>query len=500
MVRRVPDESSVVVVGSGPPGSAAVHFLAQRGVDVTLLEAGSSRSALGLTVRVRGFTVAKWRRPLLRRSDGVQMTGDDSTEFDEDISPGGLTNHWSCAVPRFSREDFRDAERAGEEFRWPVGYDDVEPWYDRVEPLLHVAGDGAGFLHVPAGRVRTVWKLRQDWSAIAAEAERQGRNVLAIPYVYGADTTVTLSGTVFNSFIRLVRPLERAKRVTVRYDAAVQRLEWSKDKGRVEAVVYRDTRTGEEHRVPCRAVVLAAGAINTAKILLESESPEFPNGLGNTEGVLGRYLHDHPLAKLVVELDQGLSTHPAAYISRRKLERDPPLRAAQAAQWTGAAIFAKSLLGGTPGRLPWVGFSVFGTMPPTTANSVAFSNEPTNAGAPRPLALRIEHPPESIDFLSETRDDIVDILSRAGLRPKVTVWKVERPGNAKHFAGTCRMHSSPRFGMLNGLGRLHAVPNVVVADSSAFTTGPEKNPVLTAMALAARASDLLASDLHAGNL
>src|SRR5689334_10492741 len=126
MVPRVPD---VVVVGSGPPGAAAVHFLAQRGVDVMLLEAGSRRSALGLTVRVRGFTVAKWRRPLLRRSEGIVMTGDEATEFDEDISPGGLTNHWSCAVPRFSREDFRDAERAGEEFRWPVGYDDLEPWY-----------------------------------------------------------------------------------------------------------------------------------------------------------------------------------------------------------------------------------------------------------------------------------------------------------------------------------------------------------------------------------
>ena len=67
-----------------------------------------------------------------------------------------------------------------------------------------------------------------------------------------------------------------------------------------------------------------------------------------------------------------------------------------------------------------------------------------------------------------------------------------------HFAGTCRMHDSPRLGMLDAWSRLHAVRNVVVADSSAFTTGPEKNPVLTAMALAARASDRLAHDLRAG--
>jgi choline dehydrogenase-like flavoprotein len=500
MVRRVSGESTVVVIGSGPPGSAAVHFLAMNGISVMVLEAGSRRSALGLTVRVRGFTVAKWRRPLLRRTAGVVLTGDETTEFDEDISPGGLTNHWSCAVPRFSPEDFRDADRAGEEFRWPIGYDDLEPWYDQVEPLLHVAGDAVDTMHVPAGRVRTVWKLRPDWSVIVSEAERQGRNVLAIPYVYGSDTTVTLSGTVFNSFIRLVRPLERARRVTVRYDAAVERLEWSKEKGRVETVVYRDTRTGEEHRVRCRAVVLAAGAINTARILLASESPEFPRGLGNTEDVLGRYLHDHPLAKLVIELGHNLSAYPAAYISRRKLERDAPLLAAQCAQWSGAAIFAKSILARTPGRLPWIGFSVFGTMHPDKKNSITLPGKNTRNGRSRPLALHIQHPSESIDVLNETRDEIVEILSRAGLGPRVAVWKVERPGNAKHFAGTCRMHASPRFGMLNGLGRLHAVPNVVVADSAAFTTGPEKNPVLTAMALAARASSLLAADLRAGKL
>ncbi len=69
-----------------------------------------------------------------------------------------------------------------------------------------------------------------------------------------------------------------------------------------------------------------------------------------------------------------------------------------------------------------------------------------------------------------------------------------------HFAGTCRMHASPQFGMLDKWSRLHAVPNVVVADSSAFTTGPEKNPVLTAMALAARASQRLVDDMRSGTI
>jgi choline dehydrogenase-like flavoprotein len=444
--------------------------------------------------------LAKWRRPLLQRSSDVRVTGDDTTEIHEDIAPGGLTNHWSCAVPRFSREDFRDAERAGEEFRWPIGYEDLERWYDQVEPLLHIAGDTIDATHVPAGRVRAVWKLGRDWSAIATEAERQGRNVLAVPYVYGSDTTVTFSGTVFNSFVRLVRPLERERRVTVRCNAAVERLEWSKDKGRVDAVVYRDTNTGREHRLPCRAVVLAAGAVNSAKILFDSACPEFPQGLGNTHDVLGRYLHDHPVGKIVIGVNRPIATHPAAYISRRRLDRDVPLYATQSAQWTGAAIFAKSLLARTPGRLPWTGFSIFATMAPTRENRILFSSERASGDRARALELHIRHPTESIDALNQARGDLLEIFSGSGWRPNEQVWKVEAPGNAKHFGGTCRMHSSPRFGMLNASSRLHAVPNVVVADSAAFTTGPEKNPVLTAMALSARASDLLAADLRAGKL
>lgn len=118
----------------------------------------------------------------------------------------------------------------------------------------------------------------------------------------------------------------------------------------------------------------------------------------------------------------------------------------------------------------------------------------------RPLILHTRHPPESRRALDEARDQLVQALSAAGWNPRVRVWQVEVVGNSVHYGGTCRMHASPRFGMLNAWSRLHAVPNVAVADSAAFTTGPEKNPVLTAMALAARAADRLACDLRAGDL
>jgi choline dehydrogenase-like flavoprotein len=495
----VNESRRVIVVGSGPAGAAAALFLCRAGVEVLLLEAGSKGSELGLTARVRGLTVFRKSRPLGQRRD-FTATQDTAAELFEELAPGGLTNHWSCAVPRFSAEDFADAERAGEPYKWPITYDDIAPWYDKVEPLLKIAGGSTSSIHLPAGTVRRTRELSPDWTRMADAAGRVGRSIAPTPYVYGAETTLTLSGTVFNAFVRLVKPELRAGRASVRYDARVLRLEWSARSKRVEAVIFHDTRTGAEDRVPCRAVVLATGAVRTAEILLASSSAEFPKGLGNEHGVLGHYLHDHPLGKLVVDLESSISMYPAAYVTRPALQYTSPLYAAACLQWSGVDALVRSALRGQPGRAPWVGFSVFGTMAPTLDNWVSLEDDAKKPGAKPGLKLHIRHPSESTEALEKARDDVTDVLTRAGLKPRTRVWHVEPVGNSKHYGGTCRMHASPRFGMLDGWSRLHAVRNVAVADSAAFTTGPEKNPVLTAMTLAARASHRLGEELKAGDL
>jgi choline dehydrogenase-like flavoprotein len=492
-------DKRVVVVVSGPPGATAAVFLSRAGAEVLLLEAGSQRAALGLTVRVRGFTVLKYRRPL-RQREGFTATADPNAELAEELAPGGLTNHWSCAVPRFAHEDFADAARAGEAYSWPIGYDDIAAWYDRVEPLLHIAGAGVTSEQLPAGDVLHTRRLADDWAPILAQVGKAGRTMAPMPYAYGADTTVTFSGTVFNSFVRLIQPELRAGRIATQFDARVVRLEWSPRARRVEAVVFRDARTGTESRVPCRAVVLAAGAIATPEILLASSSADFPDGLGNTDGVLGHYLHDHPLGKLVVDLGRPLTVHPASYLTRPTLDKAPPLYAAACMQWSGAEMVARSLVKGKPGRLPWLGFSVFGTMAPSKDDWVSIDSARRGNHGANGLELHVRHPQEAMQALEKARDDLTDILARAGLAPRVRIWHVEPVGNSRHYGGSCRMHTSPRFGMLDAWSRLHAVRNVAVADSAAFTTGPEKNPVLTAMTLAARASDRLAEELKAGDI
>jgi choline dehydrogenase-like flavoprotein len=116
------------------------------------------------------------------------------------------------------------------------------------------------------------------------------------------------------------------------------------------------------------------------------------------------------------------------------------------------------------------------------------------------VRISLQHEPEALLTLERARVELLEMLQGAGWGPRQSVWKVEVPGNSVHYGGTCRMHASPRFGVVDAFGRVHGVPNVAIADSSVFTTGPEKNPVLTAMALSARAGDQLARDLRSGSL
>lgn len=471
-------------------------FLSRGGVEPLILEAGSERSPLGLTARIGGVTVAKIKSPLHRRAD-LTRSADPKAELLEELAPGGMSNNWACAVPRFSPDDFADGARAGDAYRWPIGYEDLVPWYEKVEDLLRIAGSDHDVRSLPKCNVAAVRELPADWDTVVREANADGRDVVAMPYAYGAETTWTRAATPFNSFTRLVAPLTRTGRASIKYDEQALRLEWSAASRRVTAVVSRNARTGAETRIPCRAVVLAAGAVNSAQILLQSASPDHPDGLGNSRGILGRYLHDHPLAKLVVGLGRPVRFGPASYITRASLDRSAPLYSAAYMQWGGTVSWARALL--SRGRMDEIGFSVFGTMVPTPDDRISLNHTPGATGRSA-LFFALQYPKEATAVLENARDELLALLERAGWEPSLRVFRIEPPGNSVHYGGTCRMHASPEFGVVDAYCRVHDAPNVVVADSSVFTTGPEKNPVLTAMTIAARASNRLAEETKSGDV
>jgi choline dehydrogenase-like flavoprotein len=492
------DSRRVIVIGTGPAGATAALFLSRAGLEPLVLEAGSGKAELGLTARVRGVTVAKWKPRLALRSD-LTNTGDPAAMLFEKLAPGGLSNHWACAVPRFSPDDFDDARRGGEAYAWPIDYPDLEPWYARVEPLLNIAGQERSVPRLPAGRVSAPQTLTADWSSVAARARERGRDVVAMPYAYGAESTLTRAATPFNSFTRLVAPAARAGGLSVRFESQALRLEWSPADRRVSAVICRNPRTSSDERIACRAVVLASGAVNSAQILLESRSAELPDGIGNEAGLVGRYLHDHPLAKLVLRLGNRIPISPASYITRPPLARCDPLYAAAFMQWSGVKAHAQSVLAGHPGRTSSLGYSLFGTMIPTLDDGI--SPLPGARGSERSrIAFSLTYPRAALELLEKSRDELLEVLGEAGWAPQLETFRIEPPGNSVHYGGTCRMHASPRYGVVDQYCRVFGARNVAVADSSVFTTGPEKNPVLTAMALAARTSERLAAELRSGDI
>ena len=150
------------------------------------------------------------------------------------------------------------------------------------------------------------------------------------------------------------------------------------------------------------------------------------------------------------------------------------------------------------GRTADFGVQVFGTMIPTPDATVSLTLESDERDAARPT-ISLKYDDATLNNLAGARDRIVDVFRDAGLGVSVPgPFHDIRPGSSVHYGGTVRMHRSPEFGVLDASNRMHDVPNVFVCDASCFTTGPEKNPTLTAMAIATRAADRLADDLIEG--
>jgi choline dehydrogenase-like flavoprotein len=312
--------------------------------------------------------------------------------------------------------------------------------------------------------------------AIVAARQRQGLTVL--PLVDGPDYMLAKRATAFNSYSSIVRGLMSKPNFRLRTGCTALRLEWCGSKRRIQSVIYHDRTTGRQQRLAASAVVVACGALGS--------------------GVLGRYLHDHPKEWWSVDLDRPITRLArAAYLTRRPFDTAQPL---MSTSWTigvaSAREKARSLL---PGKTTSVGVQVFGSMIPSERFYVRPDAARTDEFGLPQLELHLDFDPDVILNMHSARSSFMDMMGEAGypctLNPVVPQCT---PGLAVHYGGTVRMHRSRRFGVTDPWNRLFDVPNVAVVDASTFTTSSEKNPTLTAMALAARAAEQLACDLRRG--
>jgi choline dehydrogenase-like flavoprotein len=475
----------------------AARELVRCRVPVIMLESGTTAPS-GLLVRAAGRNLYRRRTATASPTEGFVSTGDPNTTWYTTLEPGGLSNQWTGAVPRFAPEDFCEGERLHERYRWPLDYEDLAPFYTDAEKVLAVTAGPGDVPALPAGCALHRRRLPSDWRAIARAARAHGQGLTVMPLADGRNWLVTRQGTAFNSFANIVRRLQASPHFELRTGAHALRLGWSGRRRRVDSVVYFDRAARVEKRIDAEGVVVACGAFRSTKLLFDSACADFPEGIGNGDGLLGQFVHDHLREWWSFETDKPLRRlSPAGYLTRRPYDASPPLLASS---WTlGLATSRDRVLSLLPLKTTVVGVQLFGTMRPDERRFVRpCSTAKDEFGLPQ-LELALRFDADEVANIVDSREHLLRLLSEAGYRATINPIVPQLvPGFAVHYGGGARMHRSRGFGVVNEWNRPFDVPNVAVTDASCFTTNSEKNPTLTLMALSTRAARRLAADLKAG--
>ena len=539
----------VIVIGSGASGGMAAWNLTQQGIDVLLLDAGGRFDRSKFWTHTQPWE-ARERRARGERPPEFFLDTKEQPYVTPDGRPfqltrvwgvGGKTNVWGRVSLRYSELDLKASDRDGWEIPWPISYRDLAPYYDRVEQLIGVCGGtddsdvlpGSKFLQ-PAPPPRCGERLLQKGmeklgiTVVAGRRANMTRATRGFPPCHycgncgaGCDTA-----SFFCSADHLLPFAMKTGRLELRTNAVAARILTGAD-GQARGVQYFDRRSGQEREALGKVVVVAASCVDSTRILLNSASTRHPNGLGNGSDVVGRYLCEQIRLNVAGYLpalegtptrnDRGIGgehIYMPRFNHRAGKERDY-LRGFGAQFWnTGAPSWgvhggAYSIPGFGAGlkeaikrRHPaWFEIHPFGEVLPYAHNRITVDPARVDRyGVPLPkIDYRIgENERKMTAHMADTVEEIAH--AAGGVLVNYRRGQLDAMGSAIHEHGTCRMGADAKRSALNGFNQMHEVPNVFVVDGSAFPNASEKNPTLTILALAWRATDYLAGEMKRGNL
>src|SRR5437868_8159039 len=324
----------VIVVGSGASGGWACKRLAEAGLKVALLEAGRPQSDKNFTEHQPAFELKYRNRApeIIRKTRPIQVKFGVCNEytynwFVNDLEEpyttpadkpfnwmghvrmtGGRTNVWGRVSLRFSDWDFKSASLDGFGENWPLGYKDIEPYYDLVEKYVGITGSAEGLEHLPDGQFQPPVPLTcQETLFRNRVKEKLGRTVMP---TRSANLTKPINGrgpchycgpcergcmthSYFNSAFTTVADALRTGNCTLISNAMVHKVLMDAPQNRASGILYIDRNTKQPHEIHARTIILCAQTQESTRILLNSTTREYPNGLGNSSGVLGHYLTAH---------------------------------------------------------------------------------------------------------------------------------------------------------------------------------------------------------------
>jgi choline dehydrogenase-like flavoprotein len=531
------DDAEVIVVGAGPTGVVVARRLAEAGVDVLCLEQGDYPDASVVVGGRRDWELAG--RGPANASPNVRRAPADYEILEDDSEVkvltwngvGGGSVQWAAQWERFLPSDFAVRSLDGVADDWPLSYAELAPFYNRLDREFGVAaqrGDpafppGGDPAHpalpiMPVGErvARAHNDLGWHWwpgpVAIGAACRLLGVCAYGCPHGAKASVDATHWPAALAAGARL-RTGARVRQVLL--DRAGRSDGDRSDRGRrnrASGVEWVDEE-GREHRSRASAVVLAANAIGTARLLLASGGPDHPDGLGNGSGLVGKNLMLHPHTRVIGLFDEDLGANQGHWGQLLHClefaETDPARGFPRGAKWnlgpgSGAVTAALHPWPGEPrwGTAPaeharaWLGRSaVWGVTAddlPSEANRVELDPTRTDdAGLPLPV-LHYRIRAEARAILEFNRARATESFTAAGAT-RVLDFEL-MPGFGWHQLGTARMGTDPDLSVVNEWSRLHEVPNVIVADASVFVTGSSLNPTATACALALRGAERLLAD------
>jgi len=311
-VKKAQPVYDVVVIGSGAAGGMAAWNLTRQGVNVLVLDAGERFDRAKFWTHVKPWQAAA-RHERGQYAPEFHLSIDEQPYLTPDDKPfelirvwgrGGKTNIWGRVALRYSDVDFEGPARDGWGVPWPIRYKDISPYYDKVDQFIGVCGGlddqdslpGSQYM-LPAPAPRCGERLLQKAAQNAGVSIVAGRRaVLTKPHnghpachYCGACGSGCDVGAFFNASDYLIDPALQTGELTVVDNAVVARV-LVDDKGLANGVQYFDRKTKAERRVKARVVVVGASCVDSTRILLNSKSPAYPNGIGNSSDAIGRYL------------------------------------------------------------------------------------------------------------------------------------------------------------------------------------------------------------------
>jgi len=517
-------EYDVLIIGSGASGGMAAHTLTKLGVKCIMLDAGALIDPEKQRVLkpvsdlpYRGFGKPGRFPHVTQASEfNANMWADEKENpYTYDSADpyywvrirlvGGKTLAWGRASWRLSNFEFKCKDHDGFGENWPIEYQDLAPFYDRVEPLFRVSGRTENLPQIPDG----VFLPDESRDSLCVQRFLDSCRKQEVPTTKQRRST----GTLASSLNLLLPAALETGNLTLVPNAIVRELSKDPKSGKVTGAHFVDRVSKRDFHVKAKVVVLGASTLESTRILLNSN-------LANSSGILGHYLFDQFYVKNVV---QAIVPEARGGKAPRNLMGGggyiPRFRNLK----TKSKDFIRGYSydfgsGNSPGpqyfpaygEKLWqqladaqgTGFSLttMGEVLPRFEHAVRINKTKTDAWGIPVLHIHQKYTANEFAMAKDSMDTAAQLCRESGFEILAKHAQMVPPGESIHELGTCRMGSDPKKSVLNQWNQTHDIKNLFVVDGGAFVSGGSQNPTLTILALTLRASEYLAEEMKKGNL